>query len=570
MIRWKRIAAGMLAATMATAPTVGVFAETKPLQAVTEETTETTADDSKKPTQKEKEQINDTDFIIPKKDQGKLKTYSTTSKAYKTMNKSGKFYFQIKDGKTSKVWINVKHAKDISWDYFSGNSSTWTCSLSGTNNHNIKLKVSSVKTKQSSDSCYTVFVFTLSYTQSAHYKKSDTTYDKPDGLRLNYRKYTKNGGDGDLTSDAPIVHSGTTRNITIQANSRCMGINNTDSKGGNKNIYTNCGTTINFTKPNRTVTFANGYGGNVATKTVADGGTVAAPGNPSRYGYNFTGWSGTVGSIVCASRTHTAQWSPWRHTVTYNANGGSNPPGNMTKTYGSSLAVTTDRPTRKGYNFVKWTTAANGTGTSYTPGQNYAYDQNGGTITLYAQWTPWTGTVKYDANGGSNTPANQTITYDRALTLSSQKPVKADYLFDGWTLDPNGTGTKYAAGGVFDVTNVNKNLTSNNATMTLYAKWIPSYTVKYDDNSDYYKSCKIKGSVSSQKQPVTQSVSLQDNGYTNENGTFKGWSLAKNAYQLKLHQYVHDEKETMTNEELEKEWRALHTTDMTEDLIIGK
>lgn len=438
--------------------------------------------------------------------------YSSETADWKTMNKSGKFYFQIKgDGKTSKVWINVKHSKDIGWDYFTNNSSTWTCSLSGTNNHNIKLKVSSVKTKQSSDNAYTVFVFTLSYTQSAHYKKSSADFDKPDGLRLNYREYTKDGGDGDITSDAPLVHSNTTRNITIQVNSRCMGINNTDSKGGNKKLYTGCGTTLNFTRPNRTVTFSNGYGGNVATKTVADGAYVTAPGNPTRYGYNFTNWTGSVGAIVCANRTHTAQWTPWKHTVAYNANGGSGAPGNQTKTYGQSLSVSQTMPSRHGYNFKNWNTAQNGTGTAYGLGANYGYDQNGGTVTLYAQWNPWKHTVIYDANGGTNAPGSQTKTYGQAMNITSQIPMKDGYEFVCWSENPKGTGDSYLSGQAYSKD-------QDGGSKTLYAQWKEIYRVQYEPGKD------TKGTVSEQVQAVDKSVKLQKNGFALTKAKFINWN----------------------------------------------
>ena len=464
--------------------------------------------------------------------------YSSETADWKTMNKSGKFYFQIKgDGKTSKVWINVKHSKDIGWDYFTNNSSTWTCSLSGTNNHNIKLKVSSVKTKQSSDNAYTVFVFTLSYTQSAHYKKSSADYDKPDGLRLNYREYTKDGGDGDITSDAPLVHSNTTRNITIQVNSRCMGINNTDSKGGNKKLYTGCGTTLNFTRPNRTVTFSNGYGGNVATKTVADGAYVTAPGNPTRYGYNFTSWTGTVGAIVCANRTHTAQWTPWKHTVAYNANGGSGAPGNQTKTYGQSLSVSRTTPSRHGYNFKNWNTAQNGTGTAYGLGANYGYDQNGGTVTLYAQWNPWKHTVIYDANGGTNAPGSQTKTYGQAMNITSQIPMKDGYEFVCWSENPNGTGDSYLSGQAYSKD-------QDGGSKTLYAQWKEVYRVQYEPGKD------AKGTVLEQVQAVDKSVKLQKNGYTLTEAKFMSWNLFKSGI---VSPKKHTEGEIVTRDQLREE-----------------
>lgn len=152
------------------------------------------------------------------------------------------------------------------------------------------------------------------------------------------------------------------------------------------------------------------------------------------------------------------------HTVSYNANGGSGAPGAQTKWYGSVLTLSGTRPTRTGYTFQGWATSAGG-GVAYQPGQGYANDAN---VTLYAVWKANTWTVKYNANGGSGAPADQTKTYGQTLKLSSTKPTRLDYNFKGWATSKanadKGTVT-YAAGA---------NYTSN-AAITLYAVWELAY-----------------------------------------------------------------------------------------------
>ena len=153
-----------------------------------------------------------------------------------------------------------------------------------------------------------------------------------------------------------------------------------------------------------------------------------------------------------------------KHTVSYNANGGSGAPGAQTKWYGSTLTLSGTRPSRTGYTFQGWATSANG-GVAYQPGQGYGNDVD---ITLYAVWKANTWTVKYNANGGSGAPADQTKTYGQTLKLSTTKPVRTDYNFMGWaTSKANadaGTVT-YAAGA---------NYTAN-AAITLYAVWELAY-----------------------------------------------------------------------------------------------
>ena len=152
------------------------------------------------------------------------------------------------------------------------------------------------------------------------------------------------------------------------------------------------------------------------------------------------------------------------HTVSYNANGGSGAPGNQTKWYGSTLTLSSTKPTRTGYTFQGWATSAGG-GVAYQPGQGYGNDAN---VTLYAVWKANTWTVKYNANGGSGAPGNQTKTYGQTLKLSSTKPTRLDYNFKGWATSKANAdkGTvSYAAGA---------NYTSN-AAITLYAVWELAY-----------------------------------------------------------------------------------------------
>ena len=171
----------------------------------------------------------------------------------------------------------------------------------------------------------------------------------------------------------------------------------------------------------------------------------------------------TSGSRSSGSGSHTVG-SLARHTVSYNANGGSGAPGAQTKWYGSVLTLSGTKPTRTGYTFQGWATSAGG-GVAYQPGQGYANDAN---ITLYAVWKPNTWAVKYNANGGSGAPADQTKTYGQTLKLSTTKPVRTDYNFMGWATSKanadKGTVT-YAAGA---------NYTSN-AAITLYAVWELAY-----------------------------------------------------------------------------------------------
>lgn len=293
---------------------------------------------------------------------------------------------------------------------------------------------------------------------------------------------------------------------------------------------------------------------------------------PSRNGYIFNGWQAQIngkavdyqpgatlsydvddkdGSTIILK----AQWTAWKHTVHYNANGGdqNSVPTDQTKTFDQAMILSDKKPTRHGYNFVRWNTKADGTGTSYEVKGNYNHDQNGGTVTLYAIWTPWVHTVHYDANGGdqSSVPNDQKKTYGQSMNVATKVPTRNEYKFLGWTTGKDGSGTFYNPGDAYYHD-------QNGQTVTLYAKWIQLYTVKYDGNQPAIKGVTVTGSVANQTQGQDESVNLQNNNFKNNSGIFKDWSVGQDAYKYAVksgtfRKYIHPEgygtkHSTMTQE----------------------
>ena len=149
------------------------------------------------------------------------------------------------------------------------------------------------------------------------------------------------------------------------------------------------------------------------------------------------------------------------YAVKYNANGGSGAPSAQTKWKDQALTLSTTKPTRTGYTFKGWATSASGS-VAYASGASYTANA---AVTLYAVWQANTYTVKYNANGGSGAPGNQTKTYGTTLKLSSTKPTRTNYNFKGWATSASATTVSYAAGA---------NYTAN-AAVTLYAVWELAY-----------------------------------------------------------------------------------------------
>lgn len=205
-----------------------------------------------------------------------------------------------------------------------------------------------------------------------------------------------------------------------------------------------------------------------STKTIATGSVNVAKDTSAKdisfkvsFAFNLT-WSGVYGGTKSASGTISVP-KKTSYTVSYNANGGSGAPGSQTKWFGTTLKLSATKPTRTGYSFQGWGTTSTGTSVNYAAGDNYT--TNAG-ATLYAIWKANTYVVRYNANGGSGAPGNQTKTYGVALKLSTTKPTRTNYNFLGWSTSASATSATYAAGG---------NYTSN-SDITLYAVWQLAYT----------------------------------------------------------------------------------------------
>ena len=160
------------------------------------------------------------------------------------------------------------------------------------------------------------------------------------------------------------------------------------------------------------------------------------------------------------------------YTVNFDANGGEGAMTSQTLTYGkTSESLKANAFTKPGYTFAGWNTAADGTGTAYTNRQTTpnVTTENGGAVTLYAQWTANSYTVKFDGNGAEGTMVDQSFTYDVEQALTANGFTKTGYTFAGWKLGD----TTYEDGATV------KNLATSEE-ITLIAQWT---AIKKDDGA---------------------------------------------------------------------------------------
>lgn len=125
-------------------------------------------------------------------------------------------------------------------------------------------------------------------------------------------------------------------------------------------------------------------------------------------------------------------------------------------------------------------------------------------------------TITYNANGGTGAPSAQTKYYGKNLTLSSTKPTRTGYSFQGWALtdaDADAGKYYYKAGGTC----------GKNENLTLYAVWkANTYSVKFDANGG-------SGAPSAQTKTYGVTLKLLSIKPTRTNYNFLGWSTSKTA-----------------------------------------
>ena len=199
--------------------------------------------------------------------------------------------------------------------------------------------------------------------------------------------------------------------------------------------------TLSSTKPTRssaspgsfTVTL-DGNGGSVDPASLTAVRTTS---------YTFKNWntaSGGTGTSYSSGGSYTANaaatlYAQWNSSTT-------------------TAAVTLPTPTRGGYTFDGWHTAAEGgtqiTGSSYTPTGN---------VTLYAHWTAKTFTVTFDGNGGTVSPGTKSVSYASAYG-ELPTPTRSGYTFLGWYTASTG-GTQVTS----------ETVANQTVDQTLYAHW---------------------------------------------------------------------------------------------------
>ena len=260
-----------------------------------------------------------------------------------------------------------------------------------------------------------------------------------------------------------------------------------------------------------------------STTTIASGTKTVDKSTSSRnvsfscsFDFDIT-WSDVYGGTKTASGSISIG-AKTSYKVSFNANGGSGAPSAQTKWHGTSLTLSSTKPTRTGYTFEGWALSqseANSGDWYYQAGGTCGKNEN---LTLYAVWTEHCLTISYYSNYATSAfaDAENTVGADKNVRVSTSKIYYdndystyglANYSNSGGAVYMTRTGytaTKYwgtsTSGGTLIGENdtsyttgqslakkLGKDLSDGNANINLYAQWSENkLTVNlYSNYADY-------------------------------------------------------------------------------------
>ena len=391
----------------------------------------------------------------------------------------------------------------------------WYTSSSG----GTKVTSSTLMTKKYSHTLYahwTAHSYKISYnldggSKNGSYWPTTATYgtafnvSNPTRTGYSFRGWTATGINTSTAKYGSTKSSATnswTSGTTLVYYSSYMGFNNlTPTNNGTVTLKANWeanGYTLTANANGGSIPSTSGWTGTgtTSTKTVKYDSTYGTLPTPTRTGYTFAGWwtASSGGNQVSSSTkmnstsgaTIYAHWTPNIYKITLDKQSGSEGTDEIYLKYntawcsnssGTATITSITKPTRTGYTFGGYYTDKNGAGTqiinasgSITGSKTYIASAD----TLYAKWTANTYSIVYDANGGSGSMSNQSMTYDKASNLTTNTYTRQGYYFVGWSKTKLGVQSTILTSDIYkDEASVNNLATSGS--ITLYAVWLDTW-----------------------------------------------------------------------------------------------
>ena len=221
---------------------------------------------------------------------------------------------------------------------------------------------------------------------------------------------------------------------------------------------------------------------------------------PELEGYTFTGWDDIPADGLMPAENIELNAKFVINTYTITVHGRINDSETYSVMYGANIADVNICADKTGYTFKGWYSDA-----EYTKSYTLPDTMPAGNIELYGFWTVNKYTISFNGNGGL-TPDSITADYNSLITLPS--PNRTGYTFGGWYIEE----TRFESN------------TMPAEDLMLTAKWIPDTclitwnnydgTVLKQENADYGSTLKYPGATPQRP---------DDDGYSY---TFAGWNDA--------------------------------------------
>jgi len=229
-----------------------------------------------------------------------------------------------------------------------------------------------------------------------------------------------------------------------------------------------------------------------------------------KQGYSFGGWyldeSLDNGPYYAVDSTLWGEdrtfWAKWTNTITLELY--ENNTQTLEYIYNKEVTLPSNVE-REGYDFAGW----DNNGTKIT---SYTGDEAGGQKTFKAQWTPKTGTITLDVNGGFyDGDKSIAYNYENTITLPTEDEItRKGYTFAGW---------KYRDSDEDTVTVISQSF----GPKTLKAQWSPiTYKVVYHANNGTDTTTESSHTYDASEEKLTA------NSFTKTGYTFGGWATEAN------------------------------------------
>lgn len=182
-----------------------------------------------------------------------------------------------------------------------------------------------------------------------------------------------------------------------------------------------------------------------------------------------------------------------------------------------SFKLLKNRFTKKGYTFIGWNTAFDGSGQMY---DDEAIIENGidEYLRLYAQWEPIKYTIRFDANGGEGSMDDWTnvVLYENgSLLIPKNSFSREHYNFVGWNTKSDGSGLFFENSGTITYEQL---LSIEGDIFTLYAIWENTGGIITFNSNDGTNQIKIQEFI------FNTDTKLEKNTFTRNNYLFNGWN----------------------------------------------